>query len=264
MQALKSARTRSLIKKPRTMHNNFQQQFKEVQQALNELEKCMRETESERRNKEKEGNTQSPLSSSNGGPVRNPFSLFLFFLFFLFPLPFSFLILTFFFPLLQEKKRNKPKRKDFVCTDLDTFSLSGSNMSSTALCSLLQDYHDKGEVKARGCGFTRISFTNCCKVGDTVLEAIATLFGHSVETLVFYKCGLVTDRGLAQLARGCGRLTSVDVRGCVQVTSKGIQQLLVRCKNLDTIFVPKDTLTTEERSQLRRSFPHVRVTLSSQ
>ena len=151
-----------------------------------------------------------------------------------------------------------------MCTDLDTLSLNGSNISSGALCALLRDYSEKGEVRARGTGCTKISFTNCCKVGDAVLEAIGTLLGHSVETLVLYKCGLVSDEGLAYLAQHCVRLTSVDVRGCVQVTSKGIQQVLHRCKNLDTIFIPKNSLTIQERNKLRHSFPGVRVTFSSQ
>jgi hypothetical protein len=141
-------------------------------------------------------------------------------------------------------------------------------------------YHVECERTGRRQSLTSVSFTNCCFLGDDVVNALVQYSGaSSLESVVFYKwympllllivsftffaSPLITDTSMQRLAT-CGRLRSCDVRGCVLIGAAGVLSLLRSVKALETLFVPDKSLSVEERVILRKQCRNVRLTLSAQ
>ncbi len=96
-------------------------------------------------------------------------------------------------------------------------------------------------VKAHPNQLRRLNLRFCSKVGAASFQALSE---HAAELkeLVLEGCGRhIDDSCLSKLSRGCEQLQSVTLYGCNTVTVYGIQQLALRCKQLETIALSNAT-----------------------
>ncbi|XP_078447881.1 uncharacterized protein LOC144716588 [Wolffia australiana] len=74
-------------------------------------------------------------------------------------------------------------------------------------------------------GLSRVDLSRCRRITDRSVAALASSAGGSLVSLALEGCELVTDRGLALVARLCPRLAELDLTNCRRITDSGVAAL---------------------------------------
>ncbi|PHH80877.1 hypothetical protein CDD82_1457 [Ophiocordyceps australis] len=82
---------------------------------------------------------------------------------------------------------------------------------------------------------THLDLTFCCALTDTSIEVVAVGL-HKMRELKMAFCGsAVSDQSLEMVALHLQDLEGISVRGCVRVTSLGVENVLARCSRLQWV-----------------------------
>ena len=84
------------------------------------------------------------------------------------------------------------------------------------------------------CNLQRINLSNCKKITDTGVSAIAQHCPLLSDINVF-GCELLTDIGVSAIAQHCPLLSNIDVSGCHLMTDIGVSAIARHCPLLSNI-----------------------------
>jgi F-box/leucine-rich repeat protein 2/20 len=110
------------------------------------------------------------------------------------------------------------------CGELSSLSLSGLAIDDKAIIDL------SNECK----GIQGLELVGCNAVSDTGLLNLAGKLNSSLQTLNLSYCSKITDLGVEALAQQCGNLVSLNLYGCIKLSSAGIVALK-KCTHLRSL-----------------------------
>jgi hypothetical protein len=82
--------------------------------------------------------------------------------------------------------------------------------------------------------------------------ALSLLSRQDLRSLNVGRCGVVSDRGLAAIGRGCRGLQSLNIAGAARVSEGGLCELARGCVGLQVLNINGCTRITKNGLQVRR------------
>merc|ERR1711865_1219204 len=122
-----------------------------------------------------------------------------------------------------------------------------SQISSLTLVNLsgLKLITDKSLKKLayRNRGLTTIWLTNCDKLSDAAIAAIAK---PTLRAIGLGGCTQVTDRAIKLLATNCPKLTRVGLTGCISLTNDAVKAIAANCPLVKSLGVEGCPMITRD------------------
>ncbi|XP_057962744.1 F-box/LRR-repeat protein 3 [Malania oleifera] len=100
------------------------------------------------------------------------------------------------------------------------------------------------ELMVRSCrSLEAVDVSFCWTFGDR--DAAALSYARGLRVLKLDKCMGLTDFGLAKIAVGCGKLESLSIRWCLEISDLGVDLLSKKCLDLKSLDISFLKVTSE-------------------